>query len=1304
MTALPRRAARSASSLWNEFCSTKSLPETPWNPLGSKAFSLFPLLHCLPNVYHSNLLILFSAFYIPIPRKLHCFLPYKGRYTPLWLKIQKEEIQMRNLKRALSLALAAIMLIGMMVVSACAVSYNDLTDKDQIVNKDAVSMLVSLGIIEGKPDGSYAPTENVDRAQMAKMLSVIMNKGVDNSALYQSVNSGLTDITSNWAKGHINYCYTTGIIAGRGNGTFDPSATVTALEAAKMLLVAVGYDPAIEGFEGADWAINVSVRADEQGIFEGFTKDLSAPLNRDDAALLIYNALDVEMIQSYTTNNYPIAYSDHRTILADKYGVIKVQGVVVANEWASLASDDGDAALKEGKTTIYNGEGIFSTTGNTTVSKEDASLKTQTFNVSTPVDMLGKTVNLYIKKTTILADSTVYGDPVVSDVNTVVTTGETVLYSGAKDPQVDYDKLLGENGLTDKDAKYFWNYNSGKYIPNTTEKYGDKTANVKGATLTIIDNNGDGEVDYVLSVEKALADITSVNSKKETVTVRTLGTLDNKDVVGYEDMAKEDVVLYVQYGGRTYLEKPEVVTGEMEHFNVKGTEKYMTVGGEKYKADELETNARTEVVKFDVTECDKANGVQFETSYNFYLDDYGNVIAFEEVEAAAKNYALVLDSAFSTNMLNTDAQVKVLLPDGTEKTYQLNWSASVKNWKDANETTEQATEQLKTFLGTDDGRAGSAGVYPAAGAAAGNLIAYSINDDDKMTIDLPALDVGKVVDGSHAGSDYSDGKFFQADHETLDANVSKGDVEIDTSASKGGDPVGTYGIDADTIVYYYNGKDGSVAVGYDNMAKLIDKNGVLAETGKKIIDAGTNDSGTANGEVKVSVVDLYKSDVANVVVLYTSQAKFGNEDYVFVMPEFDVYNDYFYYTVIHEDGTMEEVKSEENLRNDLKGTDGIVCTIDMDSKNLASFNTTPSRVAEGFVKVTSSRYVNVYTDATTNNAIQNPGKDNEWLDMTKLQSPVRLANKNDELIYDIDNTDVDDETATGTTFQDGQYGYVVYDDDNVVKAAFIVKSYLTEDPTGNNKPGKPSNDKLGVKIFTSGPNKYHFAFLNAEDATVMDMEDLLVDSFEKLGYEVVKVYSSSQGITKVDVKRGNSETTFYAMSYTVTDEVQDVVVDTVGDTTVGPVAEDVKDTSTGLANGSLGGGLFNGITPQNGMKLTTLTITLPVDPSTTYRAVRQTNNALITCATEGGEDVPTAWKHGDSFVKAGAANVTPAGTAIEYTLLVCDDGEPITLEVFESSTGAFTVDADHYTVKESGGSVATPSYTVTIDTTGVTFQ
>ena len=967
---------------------------------------------------------------------------------------------MRNLKRALSLVLAVVMVIGLMVVGASAVSYNDFSDREEIVNKDAVSMLTTLGIIEGQPDGSYNPAGNVDRAQMAKMLSVIMNKGVDNSALYQSVDSGLTDIGTNWAKGHINYCYTTGIIAGRGNGTFDPSATVTALEAAKMLLVAVGYDPAIEGFTGADWALNVSVRADSVGIFRNFTKDLTAPLNRDDAALLIYNALDVEMIQSYTTNNYPIAYSDHRTILSDRYGVIRVQGVVVANEWATLNSDNGDAALKEGKTTIYNPDGILSTTTNTAVGNDEANLKSQTFNVSTPVDMLGKTVDMYVKKATILADSTVYGDPVVSDINTVVTTGEAVLYEGAKDPQVDYDKLLGQNGLTDKDAEYFWNYNAGRYIPNTTEKYGEDYANVKGATLTIIDNNGDGEVDYVLSVEKTLADITSVNDRKETVTVRTLGTLDNKDVVGYEDMAKDDVVLYVQYGGRTYLEKPDVVTGEMEHYNVKGTEKYMTVDGDRYYEDGLDTSARSEVVKFDVEKCEKDGGVQFDTQYNFYLDDYGNVIAFEEVEGAPKNYALILDSAFSTNLLTTEGELKVLLPDGTEARYMLNWDASVKNFKDDGESTAKATQDLKDFLGSNDWK----NSYKPAGAAAGNLVAYSLNEDDEMTISLPDLTVGALVDGSK--TEYNYGNFFQKGHEMLANDLSKGDVEIVTTATGVGDPAGTFGIDADTVVYYFNGKDGSVAVGYDNMAKLIDHEG---KTGNKI--DGVN--------VKVSIVDLYKSDVANVIVLYTDQAKFGDDDYVFVMPEFNVYNDYYYYTVIHEDGTMEEVKSEDNLRADLKGTDGLVYTMDVNSKGIASFGNA-TNVAEGYVKVTSSRYVNVYQ--TVNNAIKNEGKDNEWLDMSALSNPKRLANKNDDLIYDVENTDIDDTSATNTTFEDGQYGFVVYDDDSaVVKAAFIIKTYLTEDPTGNTRPGykgdyefdtlEASRDTDGTVKFTIGDSE-----------------------------------------------------------------------------------------------------------------------------------------------------------------------------------------------------------------------------------------
>ncbi len=331
---------------------------------------------------------------------------------------------MRNLKRALSLALAAIMLIGMMVVSASAASYNDLTDKDQIVNKAPFPCWFPSASSRASPTAPMHPPKMLTALDGEDALRHHeQGRGQQRSVPERQL--GLTDITSNWAKGHINYCYTTGIIAGRGTGTFDPSATVTALEAAKMLLVAVGYDPAIEGFERRLGHQRVRPRR-RAGHLRRVHQGSVRSLNRDDAALLIYNALDVELIESSTTNNYPIVYSDHRTILFDKYGVIKVEGVVTANEWAIL-DDDTDTALQEGKTRIYNPDGILSTTGNTAVAQDSsANVKTQVFNVSTPVDMLGKAVTMYVKKTTILADSTVYGAPVVSDVNTVIETGEKV--------------------------------------------------------------------------------------------------------------------------------------------------------------------------------------------------------------------------------------------------------------------------------------------------------------------------------------------------------------------------------------------------------------------------------------------------------------------------------------------------------------------------------------------------------------------------------------------------------------------------------------------------------------------------------------------------------------------------------------------------------------------------------------------------------------------------------------------------------------------------------------------------------------
>ena len=640
------------------------------------------------------------------------FMACKGRHTPLGFKIQKEEIQMRNLKRALSLALAAIMLIGMMVVSASAVSYNDLTDKDQIVNKDAVSMLVTLGVIEGKPDGSYAPTEGVDRAQMAKMISVIMNQGVDNGALYENSPSGLTDISSHWAKGHINYCYTTGIIAGRGNGKFDPDAGVTGSEAAKMLLVAAGYDPAIEGLTGTDWEINTNALASKLGIFRNFKGSVAEPLSRDNAALLIYNALDVEMIESYTNNGYAMAYSDARTILSSMYGVYKVEGVVVGNKWAELDKTDSDSALKDGKTVLDNVVLYSSTTSNTTKDEGVAQSGKIAFNVDTPVDFLGKTVTMYIEKTTILSDSKVLGVSTKDDVNVINATAAT--QSTVK------DYLKGTGVAVTKGTEFYVNYgyckteedahnliNDYSYAANNSDKF-----NLNGVDVEIIDNNNDGDAEYVLFTRETLSEVRTYSEKNETISFYAPGydknnelanktvteTEDFEDVVFNDEVTTDDLILYVQYGGRTYISAPEVVTGKMTRVDRdKADELFITVDGEEYRQSYILDAASlvdVDLTRFDI--ADAKNEPGFDNSYDFVLDSNGYVIAVRPAEEIVTNYALVIDSAWTLNALDRSGQVKILMTDGTVKTYSINWKNSAKAMEDIN--TVETTNDVKLSL------------------------------------------------------------------------------------------------------------------------------------------------------------------------------------------------------------------------------------------------------------------------------------------------------------------------------------------------------------------------------------------------------------------------------------------------------------------------------------------------------------------------------------------------------------------------------------------------------------------------------
>ena len=809
---------------------------------------------------------------------------------------------MRNLKRALSLALAAIMLIGMMVVSASAAGFDDFSDKDEIVNKDAVSMLTILGVINGKEDGSFFdPAGNVTRAEMAKMIATVLNQGADVDGLYVGMNTGLTDVKGHWAESYINYCYSLGIIAGRGNGKFDPAATVTGNEAAKMLLVAAGYDAQLEGLTGNDWAIKTASLASTLGIFDDLTAPTGDPLTRDNAALLIYNALDIEMIQKYE-NGYAIAFTDHRTLLSAKYGVYKIEGVVVSNEEAALNNTDSDFASAKGKTTMENVKVYASTTSNTTTGEYEEVKGQVVFNVSTTADMLGKTVTMYAKKTTVLSNSTVLGVYLDDASNVVKTTADT------QDTMKDF--LKGTGLSTDKDTAYYVNYGVMDSEADATKALGfdaktGRFTNVNGKTnaygveMTAIDNDGDGIVEYVLYLQETLTQVIAKSDSKETTTLNAFNknkAIDNENIVTDANLSEGDLVLVASYGGKYHVSTPNVVTGQMESYSSSKTkEQTITVGGTEYHPSYIlfAADAADNTYEFNVLDCGTKDGVDFDIDYDFILDSNDNVIAYRPSSKGVGDYALILDSGYDPGRTNSNptGEVKVLLADGTEKLYTLNFDASAQNVGEqlfpkltSSQQKDNGIEELKGFLGSsvqDNTTTKPDGTLPfsgdvhysskqhQSGRAAGYVIEYSLNDKDVLTI--------KSIVGTNAtGTD----RYSPADVDnTLAADYDTGAARIKYGTSN------QVAVDKNTVAFYFttvNGEDKyGVAIGYDKMSN---------------VDKGTD-----------FVAQTTKANLTD-VVLFDAEGVAAEKDYAYVLGRTSSSSGYVTLNVLLMDGTASTLK------------------------------------------------------------------------------------------------------------------------------------------------------------------------------------------------------------------------------------------------------------------------------------------------------------------------------------------------------------------------------------------------------------
>ena len=140
---------------------------------------------------------------------------------------------MRNLKRALSLTLASVMLLGMMVIGTSAASYPDV-DKDN--NVEAIEVLQAVGVMQGDDKGNFDPDRTVSRNEMAIVMAKLLNLDYN----YYSESCPFWDVPD-YAKPYVGACYANGIVSGYNATTFGGADTVTAVQAASMMMRALGY-------------------------------------------------------------------------------------------------------------------------------------------------------------------------------------------------------------------------------------------------------------------------------------------------------------------------------------------------------------------------------------------------------------------------------------------------------------------------------------------------------------------------------------------------------------------------------------------------------------------------------------------------------------------------------------------------------------------------------------------------------------------------------------------------------------------------------------------------------------------------------------------------------------------------------------------------------------------------------------------------------------------------------------------------------------------------------------------------------
>jgi len=565
---------------------------------------------------------------------------------------------MKNLKKVLSLALALIMVCGLMMSASAVQDVTELEDWGDVQNKDAVSLLNAFEIMQGDANG-FRPDDNVTRAEAIKMIAVALWGGVDDGSLYNTGNVGnFDDVDAGfWARGHINFGVVKEIIAGKGNNKFDPRGNVTGYELLKMCLIALGYGAEEEGLVGPGWDIRTMAIAQKIGLTIGYKGVPSQPLTRDEAALIIYNMILTNTVYySDATGKLITSYNDDEIFGYVYLGMGITTGVAIAND----TTDPFDTAPNAGFTVVASlsawGKGVIDRGGQTPVFYDGISY----FRYPTATDICGTVVRVFTK-TDVRGNTTVLNIVKVDAMNAVIT------------PNASRSNVAN--------ATYFRNFK----LTDASEL----ARMHKIDTVKYVDFNFDGRADIALITGYHAAVVNNITARKTAdgvdynsiafgtvnYTTAALGTVSTTSftLLGKE-IARGDRVVYRDITKGTAQDAPifydvvEILEGvEGKVTAVAYDESYAFI--DDVKKDVNLSNKANAAADYRMTPLGKEGSV-------YYFSDK---IVMMDGKAVSRNYALVhaVDVTVSTAFAQNTATTKVLaiLDDGTRATYTVLESA-----------------------------------------------------------------------------------------------------------------------------------------------------------------------------------------------------------------------------------------------------------------------------------------------------------------------------------------------------------------------------------------------------------------------------------------------------------------------------------------------------------------------------------------------------------------------------------------------------------------------------------------------------